>query len=390
MEQLYTLNQDRYAQSAPSNISFWEKVNANWFVRYKVYHILFWFLYHYAWTVVNVGDPAVVFNYILSSPKFLFYVVFQAVAVYFNLYFLIPRYLVRRRYVPYLLLLTLTIVVTASCIVMAYYLMASIKNTTLDALFGHSNFSYFFITLTLPSTLTSMFLAMSIKLTKNWIGAQQREQLLEKQKLESELKFLRSQLNPHFLFNTINSIFVLIHKNQDMASESLAKFSDLLRYQLYECNEDEILLSQELRYLENYIELERLRMDSKLVVLTIQIDPTFPYDATIAPLLLVPFIENAFKHVSTQRNEGNWIKINLSFSGERMTFTISNSVFDTTSSRAVMKNSGIGLQNVRRRLNLMYPGEHDLSIDRTAEQFDVVLTIVLHKHRAGENHEMTR
>ncbi len=114
-----------------------------------------------------------------------------------------------------------------------------------------------------------MTLAMSVKLTKNWIQARQKHQVLEKEKLETELKFLRSQFNPHFLFNTINSIFVLINKDQEQARESLAKFSDLLRYQLYECNEYEDPIAQEIRYLLNFVELEKLRQDSTNLDLTV-------------------------------------------------------------------------------------------------------------------------
>ncbi len=121
---------------------------------------------------------------------------------------------------------------------------------------------YYFQINALPSSVAATTLGMSIKLTKNWIQSRRREQELEKEKLETELKFLRSQFNPHFLFNTINSIFVLIHKNPVMASESLAKFSDILRYQLYECNEHCIPLGQELNYLENFIELQRLQAGS--------------------------------------------------------------------------------------------------------------------------------
>src|SRR5205814_2985676 len=134
----------------------------------------------------------------------------------------------------------------------------------------------------------SITLGMSVKLAKNWIQTKRREQLLEKEKLETELKFLKSQLNPHFLFNSINSIFVLIHKNPDMASESLAKFSDLLRYQLYECNEQQIPFEQELSYLENYIELQELREDHDRICLEIAIAPYATGNYRIAPFVLIP------------------------------------------------------------------------------------------------------
>ncbi|MEL6863715.1 MAG: histidine kinase, partial [Bacteroidota bacterium] len=232
-----------------------------WLFKYKLYHLPFWALYHFLWWSLYSGDPMGVANDIffsLLSIKFLFYVFFQAVGVYFNLYFLIPRYLEKGEYLPYLGLFLLTILVTAWCIVPGYHISAHLAGQSVEALFkmdSGDSLSLFKYS-TLGSTVASMTLAMSIKLTKNWIKAKQHQQALEKEKLETELKFLRSQFNPHFLFNTINSIFVLIHKNPDMASESLAKFSNLLRYQLYECNEQHIPLSHELAYLNNFVQLE--------------------------------------------------------------------------------------------------------------------------------------
>lgn len=362
-----------------------ETPNQNWFFKYKIYHIFFWCIYHYIWAVVNGGKPLEVLSFIFSSPKFIFYVIFQAFAVYFNLYFLIPNYLERGKYKLYLLYLTLTIFCTASLIVSGYYLSAYMKQSTPLELYGHDNFSYYFLTYTLPSTLTSMFLAMSIKLTKNWIQAKRREQLLEKEKLETELKFLRSQFNPHFLFNTINSIFVLIHKNPNMASEALAKFSDLLRYQLYECNEHEIPLRQELTYLENYIELEKLRQDSKNLQLTIHLNQQHTQDLTIAPFVLIPFIENAFKHVPQRKGQTNWITMKLGFDHHQLQFTIANNISAQEGiSREIVPNRGIGLKNVQRRLNLIYPDEHELTIKQDEEQFHVKLNLNLHEHKRSE------
>ncbi len=205
-----------------------QKSSQNWFFRYKLYHLLFWFVYHYVWAVVKAGDPMEVIDYIFFSGapfKFFFYVIFQAVAVYFNLYYLIPKYLEKSQFTHYLFYLVLTILGTASLIVSGYFLSAYMADKSVLEIYGTQKFAYFFMTYSFPSTLASMTLAMSVKLTKNWIQTKRREQLLEKEKLETELKFLRSQFNPHFLFNTINSIFVLIHKNPDMASEALANFS---------------------------------------------------------------------------------------------------------------------------------------------------------------------
>ncbi|HEX6427159.1 MAG TPA: histidine kinase, partial [Niastella sp.] len=188
----------------------------HWLIKYKLYHLPFWCLYHYLWGVIAVGNPLKAASTMLLLPyaiKFGFYVLFQAIAVYFNLYYLIPRFLEKSRFTLYISYLLVTILCTASLIVTGYYLGAFITGKSFEAIYGPGTYClYYFYSNALPSTLASMTLAMSIKLTKNWIQTKRRQQMLEKEKLETELNFLKNQFNPHFLFNTINSIFFLIHK----------------------------------------------------------------------------------------------------------------------------------------------------------------------------------
>ena len=363
----------------------------HWLLKYKLYHLPFWFVYHYMWWILTIGSVSQVFDNIFHSPlafKFVFAVVFQAAGVYFNLYFLIPRFLEKGKYVLYIGYLMATILCTASCLVLGYYVTAAASERTFQEIFNMSpdNYLYIIKANSLPSTVASMTLAMSVKLTKNWIGAQRKQQTLEKEKLETELKFLRSQFNPHFLFNTINSIFVLIHKNPDMASESLANFSDLLRYQLYECNEHEIPLRQELRYLQNFIELEKLRLDATNLDIVVELDVNNSSNLTIAPFVLIPFIENAFKHISQQKDKRNWIKMNLEFEKDQLLFTVANSIDNQNiNGIEIMNYKGIGLKNVQRRLDLMYPHQHQLTIEQDNNQFRIVLYLNLHaqKHPAS-------
>jgi two-component system, LytTR family, sensor kinase len=351
----------------------------HWFFKYKLYHLPFWFLYHWMWWTLVDGDPVKVIGDMLSSPyilKFTFYFVFQAIGVYFNLYFLIPRFLDKGRYLLYVFLVMLTIVITAALIVPGYYATAWLAGKTVDDLFGvtPSHYMYFFKANTLPSSTASMTLAMSVKLTKKWIETRNRERMLEKEKIETELKFLKSQFNPHFLFNTINSIFVLIHKDPGMASASLAKFSDLLRYQLYECNEHQIPLDLEVSYLKNFIELEKLRLE-KNVSVDLEIAPDLPGNFSIAPFILMPFIENAFKHVSHNRHS-NKISIRLYSNRSHLYFKVVNSTSPgDKAAQDVIKHSGIGLKNVQRRLQLLYPGKHELEIKREETEFYVSLQL---------------
>jgi two-component system LytT family sensor kinase len=360
----------------------------NWFFKYKLYHLPFWFVYHIAWWTITIGSISQVFNNILYTPysiKFLFYVIFQAIGVYFNLYFLIPRFLEKGRYFIYLVLLLLTVICMASLIDTGYQASAFLSGKTFQELYGRdaSEYFYFLRINALPSTLASMTLGMSVKLTKNWIQTRRREQTLEKEKLETELKFLKSQFNPHFLFNTINSIFVLIHKNPGMASESLAKFSDLLRYQLYECNESQIPLDQELNYVENFIELEKLRQDNNLKM-DFSMTPDHSGNLVIAPFVLMPFIENAFKHVSQRKDGSNWIKMRLEVKHGYLHFDIANSVSKHTASRELMHYGGIGLKNVKRRLDLIYTEKYQLALQDSHDEFSVSLRLKLQHANIAE------
>jgi two-component system LytT family sensor kinase len=286
----------------------------HWFLRYKLYHIPFWMAYQFVWWTLRIGSPLEVARAIVSTPastcKYLFYFGFQTLGVCFNLYILMPRLLDRGRYAQYVLAVLLTIILCACCIVSGYYVGALLSDKSFEELYGRSPSDVYglFEGGAFPSTAAAMTLAMSIKLTKRWIEGRRRVQLLEQEKLETELKFLKSQFNPHFLFNTINSIFVLINKDPRKASDALAKFSDLLRYQLYECNEPLITLDQELAYLENFVTLQRLRQEEIIEVKFSNLSAR-EHSLMIAPFMLMPFVENAFKHVSRNRHQANSINI---------------------------------------------------------------------------------
>jgi two-component system LytT family sensor kinase len=357
----------------------YENTGRNWLLKYKLHHIPFWCLYNYLWWVVALGNPLKAVNSIFFTPQivqFIFYVVFQAAAVYFNLYFLIPRYLEKSKFPAYIGLLLTTILSSTLLIVSGYYLSAYISGKSLEQIYGKGVdcFAHFF-GYAFPSTMAAMTFAMSIKLTQNWIQTKRKQQLLEKEKLETELKFLKNQFNPHFLFNTINSIFFLIHKNPYKASASLAKFSELLRYQLYECNDKLIPLSNEIAYLENFIELEKLRQNDNMEV-SVLMDQQYTKHLGIAPFILMTFVENAFKHVSRHTDKANWIRIKLHVEQEQLIFSISNSTA-VYKPNDVIHYGGIGLKNVQRRLELIYSGKYQLDVQSNRNSFEVQLRLHL-------------
>lgn len=338
-------------------------------------------LYHYAWWTLSIGDPLAAADNIFSiyGTKYIAYVLFQAAGVYFNLYFLFPRLLEKGKSLSYLVAVAGTVVLVAAVIPLGYYFTAWISGRDFQELFNHDPADYLgiIIHMSFPSTVAAMTLAMSIKLAKNWLEARERHQELEKAKLATELQFLKSQFNPHFLFNTINSIFVLIHKNPDMASESLAKFSNLLRYQLYECNDNFIPLDQELAFLENFFELESLRQNSYQEV-SIKLQSLPHANLSIAPFLLIPFLENAFKHVGQDEGQVNRITVNLALETDTLHLEVSNTKGHQPSSGEELVPGGIGLKNVQRRLELLYPGRYELDIKDTEDLYVVHLNIRLY------------
>ncbi|MEM9259947.1 MAG: histidine kinase [Bacteroidota bacterium] len=358
---------------------FPEAIRQHWFYRYKLYHLPFWLAYHFVWWANSMDSATEAFT-VLSSAyfvKYLSYVIWQAVGVYFNLYFLMPRLLERRKYAAYLVALGATILTTAAIIVSGYYLTAWLDGRPLREVFDvpANAFWHFLTKNALFSTVASMTLAMSIKLAKNYLVARDRQQELEKEKLNMELQFLKSQLSPHFLFNTINSIFVLIHKNPDRASESLAKFSHLLRYQLYECNEARIPLEKEIDYLERFIELETLRQDLD-VDLHYQLDRPAEGNLLIAPFVLLPFVENAFKHVSHGPERKNLVTIHLSFKQKQLCLAVENTT-ELAANKPGGTTGGIGLKNVVRRLNLLYPAAYHLEKQKLEGYYRIDLRLNL-------------
>ncbi|TAJ11749.1 histidine kinase [Marinilabiliaceae bacterium JC017] len=201
----------------------------------------------------------------------------------------------------------------------------------------------------------------------------QRELTLVNQTLVNEMKFLKSQMNPHFLFNALNNIYSLSHTNSIKAPEMILKLSEMLRYVLYESEEKKVMLGKEVDYLKNYIEFQRVKIEG-IPNLRVDIERA---DRTlmIEPMLLIPFVENSFKHSKMEDTEKGWMEIELISKGSLLTFTVRNGIPKAPVSRD--KNSGIGIENVKRRLQHLYPDKHKLMIRTEESVFVVVLKIDL-------------
>lgn len=194
---------------------------------------------------------------------------------------------------------------------------------------------------------------------------------LEKAKLETELKFLKSQINPHFLFNSLHNIYGSTIIQSEKAPEQLLKLSDILRYMLYDSNEESVSLEREITYLKNYLELAQLK-DSRGLDVKFNVIEQHK-GITVAPLLFIPFVENAFKHSQIEDLNNGYIHINLETVKNRLIFNVVNSKPKMKYSKD--KVGGIGLKNIRQRLELLYPNRHHLRIEETETIFSVHLEL---------------
>lgn len=235
--------------------------------------------------------------------------------------------------------------------------------------------SYWFFILAFVSGI-----AISIKLIRLNIKQKIAEQELLKKKLEIELQFLKAQSNPHFLFNTLNNIYGLARKNSDKTADVVMRLSSMLRYMLYETANESIEIEKEIRIIKDYIELEKLRYTDRLeVIFNHSIDH---YHEKIAPLILLPFVENAFKHGAGESRFRSYIAIDLTLKDKQLIYEIKNSKEGSIDSEQAEQtvsdenSDNIGLSNIKRQLELIYP-THQLTIDNNTNEFIVKLHINL-------------
>src|SRR5688500_15248304 len=223
----------------------------------------------------------------------------------------------------------------------------------------------------LRGSMTVAGFAVAIKLVKMWYFKNVENERLEKEKLKAELEVLKGQLNPHFMFNTLNSIYALALKKSDYTPEAILMLSQLMRYILTDCTAFTIELHKEIQALKDYIALEKNRFGNRIdIVLNIQ---TELKNKMIAPLLLLPFIENSFKHGTSEMIEQVWISLDLQVKGDTLKFKLINGKMEERSQ--VHNSPQVGLLNVRRRLELLYPRAHTLILTEDKDTFVVSLTL---------------
>jgi LytS/YehU family sensor histidine kinase len=295
------------------------------------------------------------------------------------MYFVIPVYVVKNKYLLSAAWAFILIIATASLAAAISSYLIPIKQTILPhkwllPLSYHGSSFFLALLAGLRGGLTVGGLAAAIKLMKHWYIEGQRNLQLQKENIESQLQVLKAQVHPHFLFNTLNNIYSYTQNTSQIASKLVIGLSDILRYMLYEGNQPLVPLTKELKMIEEYIHLEKIRYGNRLEIHVNLSDSG--HDLYIAPLLLVPFVENCFKHGISNVLEHPWMNLDIDVDKNTMTMKLLNG---KSASQGRLQNTGIGIENARRRLQLVYPGKHDLIIKNEEDIFIVNLRLELEK-----------
>ncbi len=294
---------------------------------------------------------------------------------YSIIYFLFPQYVFKGKYFTAIVGFMALIIVTAA--------LSHLFSRTLIIFFRHQMGVHAFVNsfiygmmAGLRGSNTVAGFAAAIMLIKHWYKKKTENERLEKEKLKAELELLKNQLHPHFLFNTLNNLYSLILQKSKDAPEVVLKLSELLRFMLTESSKNKIALAREIDILKSYMALEQLRFGERLE-LTVNLDGD-PGDKVIAPLLLLPFAENAFKHGANEMIEQPWVSMDIEVKNNRLKFKMINGKVANGRIGAMLP-SGIGLQNVRRRLDMLYAGKYDLRTLEQEESFIVNLNVELER-----------
>jgi hypothetical protein len=350
-------------------------------------HLLFWlavFLYH----VMRVGlmMPEVssasalraLLNYSLTWG-----VLPNLFVSYLVAYYLVPKYFNRQRYIAFAFSILLLIVILVANVLFRNYLDLNPRVRSAIGLSGGFAFFYNFRPGIIrvfgnPPLICCLFL--SIKILKNWHLGQVESETLAKENASAELQLLKAQIHPHFLFNTLNNIYSFSLNQSPQATTLVRKLSGMLGYMINECDEKLVSLEKELKLIQDYMGLEKVRYGKRLDM-QVEVHGDFE-NKLIAPLLMIPFVENSFKHGTSQMLQHPWIKLEITTVNDQLFFRLSNS--KPSLSHANKQNKGIGLTNVQKRLHLVYPGRHQLDISETEDMFTVNMQILLEENAFAE------
>ena len=335
-------------------------------LKYAMVHTTYWvlitgfFIYEKRYLIYKASMP---YFMICVSAR----IVLLIVIAYLNLNYFLPNYLLKKHYFRYFIAVTLSVIgyLLAQSFFDYYlygYVIGPMRNSDIIEALSYNFFS----------TLWYLGLMLALKLSIDWYEQQRILQKITVEKLQAEVNFLRSQINPHFLFNILNNLYALTLKKSDLAPDVVLKLSEMMEYMLYDSDDSKVLLQKEIGYLNTYIALEKLRFgDHSDISLRVSGEIN---GQEIAPLLFLPLVENAMKHGVSKQTENAWLHGDLSVEKSSIMLKIENSKPVLASRQS---KGGIGLDNLKKRLELLYPAKHDLRIEDKGNSFLVQLEIEL-------------
>ncbi len=349
----------------------------DWIIQNRVVsHLIFWFLLVISLPVLAALNDGSVKKTLIASLVFL---PAQLLASYFLVYYQVPKLLFKKKYFKFGLSFLISVyvfLVFARLLSVYLFEFFSDKNHSQESLIEILTDPFHLAVIYFPSVYVFVFLMFMTKAFKDRFEERHQLEVLQKEKASTELKFLKAQTNPHFLFNTLNNLYALTLERSEKAPEVVLKLSDMLDYMLYQCKDAEVPLEKEIAFIQDYIGLESLRYGNKLTL-------SFTHhlhspNVMIAPLILISFVENAFKHGASNNPNESVIQIELTTNEDQLYFkvfnTLPNSILGNKENES---HSGIGFSNAQRQLELNYKNNYNLKSTKTGNDFQVSLNINL-------------
>lgn len=336
--------------------------------RVVILHLSFWCVYlsFFLYQITSWRGREIDWGRVATAASL--QITFAAIAAYLNYFILLPRFLKHKNFLRYMAEFFLPFAILM-------VVRIAIERYTIDGFSGRQEWIYstrFVVQVCTTNLFIVIFVAM-LRFALEWIELETKKKEIENERLIAELNFLKAQINPHFLFNTLNNLYYLAYSKSENTTEVIAKLSQMMRYMIYESNHPKVLLKKEIEYMLNYISLERLRLNDQV---PIQFNVTGNTENVwITPLIFITFLENAFKHGVNNSNPKAWVNISISLQGNACVYTVENS--KPSESKEIVEKSGIGMRNVQRRLELSYPGAYALDITDTADKYTVKLNLDL-------------
>ena len=351
-------------------------------------HLIFWvcwFLFsgivQISFNTTNAKDPLtnvwdiIYFQFIRSFARFPSILIFS----YLIVYLLAPRFLLKRKYGKFAIWFFLSVLLLYASTYAFLYLCLEVFR--INPFISHWPvfaylFNSYYSNINFTGAVPTCCLILAIKYYKDWYVKQLRSEQLGKENIQAELQLLKAQIHPHFLFNTLNNIYSFVLNNDNRAAGLVDKLTGMIDYMRTECENALVPLVKETTLIKDYVGLEKVRYGNRLrLEVNINCEDE---DQLIAPLLMIPFVENSFKHGTSQMLLHPWVKLQITCVGRQLFFELSNSKPSLAEPNKMTK--GIGLYNVKKRLQLLYPGRYQLQIYSTEDSFNVSMQLVMEEY----------